>query len=235
MRRRRWREGGSAPSYVPRTLRNMECCAADPGSMLPWVPALRSSAVALHRVRDTPGASSILLSRRLLAGLIDCHMMAMGERGCAIADDQRIELDEAMALFLVIGDDFGARGQFIADPSGAQQLHPASDVNPGAENDVVNQHLVHDPLQQAGMAEPFARIDRIALANIGTIFGRGFASPCARYRTQPLAGFEGRRAHRLALRDWRDFRIIGDRESWCCRWQRNRSARTKLAATFRSE
>src|ERR1700738_3723177 len=41
---------------VPRTLRSAKRCAADPGSInvfVWWVPALRSSARALHRVRDT--------------------------------------------------------------------------------------------------------------------------------------------------------------------------------------
>src|SRR6202023_1417769 len=109
-----------------------------------------------------PGNDRVL-RRRLLARLIDRNMPATGERRHAIADDQRVELDKAMALLLVDVGDFRARGQFIAAARGAEQLHLAADVNPRTEDGVVDQYLVHHPLQQAGMTEPFANIDPIAL------------------------------------------------------------------------
>src|SRR6185312_140482 len=55
-------------TFVPRTLRSTKWCAAEPGSIVWWVPALRSSASALHRVRDT-GSSSLgrdLVERHVL-------------------------------------------------------------------------------------------------------------------------------------------------------------------------
>src|SRR6266404_613287 len=106
------------------------------------------------------------LRRRLLARLIDRDVLAMCHRGAAVGDDQRVQLDEAVALLFIIAGDFCARRQFVTAASGVEQLHPAADVNPGPEDGVVDQHLVHDPLQQAGMAETFACVDRIALADV---------------------------------------------------------------------
>ena len=43
-------------------------------------------------------------------------------------------------------------------------------MNPGPEDRIVDQHAVHHPLDQAGMAEAFAGEDRIGLPDVGEIF-----------------------------------------------------------------
>src|SRR6185437_3400235 len=58
------------------------------------------------------------LRSRLLARLIDCGVLAMGERRLAIGNHQRIELDEAMALLLVIAGDVRPCGEFVAGLAG---------------------------------------------------------------------------------------------------------------------
>src|SRR5665213_2769800 len=105
------------------------------------------------------------LRRRALSRLID-RVVAMRQWRLAVGDGQRVELDEAVALLFVIAGDLCTRRQFIAGLSGREQLHPAADVDPGPEDGIVDKHLVHGSLQQAGMTEAFPRIDRIGLANI---------------------------------------------------------------------
>src|SRR5882757_702982 len=113
--------------------------------------------------------SLILLRRRLLARLVDRDVLAMGQWRAAVGEHERVEFDEAMTFLLVVAGDACTCRQLIAACRGAEKLHPAADMNPGAEDGVVDQHLVHHPLQQAGMAEPFTPIERIALAHVGQI------------------------------------------------------------------
>src|SRR6267378_2424072 len=101
------------------------------------------------------------LRRRLLARLIDRDVLAMCHRGAAVGDDQRVQLDEAVALLFIIAGDFCARGQFVAASRRRQKLHPAADMNPWAQDGVIDQHPVHDPLHEAGMAESFTCVDRV--------------------------------------------------------------------------
>src|SRR5437764_917914 len=84
--------------------------------------------------------------RGLFARLVDRDVLAVCDRSAAVSDDQRIEFDEAMAFLLVIAGHFCARGQFIAATRRCEKLHPAADMNPRAEDGVVDQHLVHDAL-----------------------------------------------------------------------------------------
>src|SRR6476646_2908943 len=112
------------------------------------------------------------LRRGLFARLVDRDVLAMCKRRTAVGDDQRVELDEAVALLFVIAGHLRARGNLIAAAGRSQESHPAADVNPGAQDGVVDQHLVHHPLQQAGMAEPFGYIDRMTLPHIGQILLR---------------------------------------------------------------
>jgi hypothetical protein len=93
---------------------------------------------------------------RLFPRLVDRDVPTVSKRRRAIADDERIQLHKAMALLLVIVGYSRAGDQFISAPRCAQQLHPAADVNPRTEDGVVDQHLVHDPLQLAGMTKAFA-------------------------------------------------------------------------------
>ena len=135
----------------------------------------------------------------MFARLVDRDVLAMRQRRVAVADHQRVEFDEAVALLVVIAGDFRARGQFIADAGRGQKLHPGADMNPWAHDGVVDQHLVHDPRQQAGMTEPFPRVDRFGFANIRQIFPGRVGRPGARHGAEPLAQRIGRRIHRLAL------------------------------------
>ena len=80
-----------------------------------------------------------------------------------------------------------SRRQFIADAGRRQELHPGADMNPRAHDGVVDQHLVHHPLQQPGMAEIISRVDRIGFADIGEILLCGLAGPMARHGAEPLA------------------------------------------------
>src|SRR3954452_20662543 len=105
-------------------------------------------------------ALSPTLRRRLFARLIDRNVLAMRQGRAAIGNNQRVEFDEAVALLFVVAGDLGASGQFIAAPSGAEKLHAAAYMNPRPENGVIDQHPVQDPLDQAGMPEPFGQIDR---------------------------------------------------------------------------
>jgi hypothetical protein len=116
-----------------------------------------------------------------------CWQCATG--GAAVCDDQRIQLDKAVAFLLVIAGDLCARDQFVATPRRRQQLHPAADMNPWTEDGVIDQHPVHHPLHQPGMAKSLAWVDRVTFAHVAQIFVCGFSSPCARHRAQPLAEF----------------------------------------------
>src|ERR1700686_510004 len=100
-----------------------------------------------HDELEVRGVRQQALSRRLLARLVDRDVLAMRQRGAAVGDDQRVELDEAVALLFVVAGDFCARRQFVAAAGGAGKLHPAADMNPWAQDGVIDQHLVHDPLQ----------------------------------------------------------------------------------------
>src|ERR1700730_15964522 len=133
-----------------------------------------------------PGLS-LILRRLLLARLVDRDVLAMRQWRAAVGDDERVELDETMAFLLVIAGDACARRQLVAATRSVEKLHPAADMNPRAQDGVVDQHPVHDPLQQAGMAEPFTRTNRIALAHIGQVFRRSFAGPGARHGAEPSA------------------------------------------------
>src|SRR6185369_15435130 len=101
------------------------------------------------------------LRRCLLARLVDRDVVAMRQRRLAVRDYQRVKLDETMALLVVIADHLRAGGNHVAGLRGGKQLHAAADVDPRAEDGVVDQHLVHHPLEQAGMAEAFLGVDRI--------------------------------------------------------------------------
>src|SRR5207237_1964234 len=131
--------------------------------------------------------------------------------------NKRIELDEAVTLLFVVAGHPRASREFIAGLCGRKELHAAADVNPGAENGVVDQNLVHHPLQQGGMAETFADINLVALPDVIKIFSCRIASPFARQRAKPFADFVRIRAHRLPLGPGRYFDEILEREQW---WRR---------------
>src|SRR3954447_12383344 len=94
-----------------------------------------------------------------------------------VGDKQRIKLDKAVALFLVVPCDLGACGQLVAAASCGEKLHSAADMNPRSENGIVDQYSVHDPLQQPGMTEAFSRVDRVALTYVSQIFLRRLPQP----------------------------------------------------------
>src|SRR5215813_80314 len=175
------------------------------------------------------GEGPTRLSRRLFAWLVDRDVPAMRERRLAVGDDQRVQFDEAMAFLLVIADYLRTRREHVAGLRGRQQLHPAADMNPGAEDRVVDQRLVHHPLQHAGMAEILPRIERIALADIGEILRRRLARPVARQGAEPFADLVGTRADRLALRDRCGFAVIPNCNIRCGCRQRRASGGAQLA------
>src|SRR5215472_12759298 len=90
------------------------------------------------------------LSRSLLSRLVDRDMPAMREWRRSVGNHQRIELDKAVAFLFVVANDPGTRRELVADLCRGQKLHPAADMNPGTKDGVVDQSLVHHPLQQAG-------------------------------------------------------------------------------------
>src|SRR5437879_423690 len=102
------------------------------------------------------GDVSKILRRSLFARLVDRDVPAMRQRRPAVCDNKRIELDEAVTLLFVVAGHPRASREFVAGLRCCNELHPAADMNPGAENGVVDQNLVHDPLQQGGMAKAFA-------------------------------------------------------------------------------
>ena len=69
---------------------------------------------------------------RLFARLVDRDMPAMRQRRAAVGDNQRVEFDEAVALLVIIADDLGTRGQFIADTGGSAQPGPQPVSTPAA-------------------------------------------------------------------------------------------------------
>jgi hypothetical protein len=67
-----------------------------------------------------------------------------GDRGLLRGKNEHVELDEAVALALVIGGDDGAGRQFVADMGGGEMLHRAADMHPRAQYDVVAQCPIAD-------------------------------------------------------------------------------------------
>src|SRR5437879_11899608 len=105
------------------------------------------------------GDVSKILRRSLFARLVDRDVPAMRQLRPAVRDNQRIELDEAVTLLFIVAGHPRASREFVAGLCGGKELHAAADVNPGSENGVVDQNLVHHPLQQGGMAETFTGIN----------------------------------------------------------------------------
>src|SRR6476469_161887 len=89
-----------------------------------WMPGTRPAMTKSAASGNAKMAAVYIASRRrLLARLVDGGVLAMRHRRSAVGDDQRVELDEAVALLVVIAGDFCARGQFIAAASGVEKLH----------------------------------------------------------------------------------------------------------------
>src|SRR3954464_3216592 len=109
-----------------------------------------------------------------------------------VGNKQRIKLDKAVALFLVVAGDLGACGQLVAAARCGEKLHSAADVNPRAENGIVDQYPVRAQPPQPGMTEAFSRVDRVALTYVSQIFRRRFTSPHARRGAEPLPELIGR-------------------------------------------
>ncbi|MEH2689969.1 hypothetical protein DXU04_34435 [Bradyrhizobium diazoefficiens] len=169
-----------------------------------------------------------MLRRSLLARLVDRGVLAMRQRCRAVGDDQRVELDEAVALLLVVRGDLGPRNDLVAGARGRQQLHAAADVDPRAQNGIVDEDAIHHALDQAGMAEPLAREDRIGFPDIGEIVRGGLPDPSARLCAKPFAGLERRRADRLALSDRGDREIVAQIHRRRSRRQRGRPGGAEL-------
>src|SRR3954454_22089144 len=111
----------------------------------PRIHHLRKSLSKWMDYRSRPAITNS--RRRLFARLVDRDVLAVRDRGTAVGDDKRIEFDEAMALLLVVAGHLCTRDQLVAAARRRQQLHLAADVNPRPEDGVVDQHLVHDPLE----------------------------------------------------------------------------------------
>ena len=75
-------------------------------------------ATAYRMPRSSRGMTPVSLRRRLLAGLVDRDVLAMGERLLSVRHDEGVELDEAVALLLVIRGDFRARDDLVAGTCG---------------------------------------------------------------------------------------------------------------------
>src|SRR5580658_1752041 len=65
-----------------------------------------------------------------LARAIDRQMLGAGDRRALIGDDQRVDIDEQMALMLVIAGDAGAHAERVADPRCSEMLDLAADMHP---------------------------------------------------------------------------------------------------------
>ena len=71
---------------------------------------------------------------------------------------QNIEIDEAVALALVIGGDVGAQRKCVAHLGGGKIPYRAADVNPRPQHHVLHQRLVAKAQHDAGMREAFAHM-----------------------------------------------------------------------------
>src|SRR5258708_6707109 len=94
------------------------------------------------------------------------------KRAALSGKDQRVKIDEQMALVLVIGGDAGASGQGLADPRRRQILNPAADMDPRAERDVAAQEKIAGAQYRARVDQPLLGVERRALAQIGAVFRR---------------------------------------------------------------
>src|SRR6516165_1059012 len=94
---------------------------------------------------------------------------AMGEVGHGfrfVRDDDRVELDDGVTFGgYDIGSNLRAQRQLLTSVRRSMMTDPAADVDPGAENDVLQQRLIGKPQDLAGMHQPLGPIDRIDLAD----------------------------------------------------------------------
>src|SRR4051794_458655 len=97
------------------------------------------------RNENAPAASSIPIPQPKdraalrsggLAQPIDRGMADMGDRGRAVRQHHRIDVDEAVALLLVIAGDPRPHRQSVTDMRYCEMLDPAAGMHPGAEHDI---------------------------------------------------------------------------------------------------
>ena len=110
----------------------------------------------------------------------------MRDRRLAARDDQSIEIDELVALALVIPGDLGAQREHVIDACRAKIAHRTADMNPRTQNCVLHQRPVQRAQQIAGVNDTIARIDRIGLADVSQVIRRTLAERVRR-NTEPFA------------------------------------------------
>src|SRR5215469_4874787 len=69
--------------------------------------------------------------------------------------DERVQINEQMALMFVIGGDASAPGQRLADPGGGEVLDAATNMDPRPEHDITAQEEIAGPQHGTGMDQPF--------------------------------------------------------------------------------
>ena len=70
--------------------------------------------------RCDAGDRSCVSRRRQMAKLIHRRMQDLRQHALAVGDDEAIEIDEAMALALVVGDDLASAPRVVADFAGGK-------------------------------------------------------------------------------------------------------------------
>src|SRR5262245_7944988 len=103
---------------------------------------------------------------RRTARPIDRRVGDAGDGGGGVGEDEAVELDEAVALPLVVGGDLGAYGERVADAGGGEVVGLAGDVNPGTQHDIVSQRPVEEARQLARVRQALAPVEGVALAHV---------------------------------------------------------------------
>ena len=140
------------------------------------------------------------------ARAIDGGVGDAGDGGGAVGDDEAVEVDEAVALLLVVAHYLGAHRQLVADLGGGEVVDLAADVDPRSQHDVVGERPVEKARQLARMRQVLAPIERVALAHVGDVLGRPFPSDVERADAERAANRQRDLVGRGALRDGGDGR-----------------------------
>ena len=102
---------------------------------------------------------------RELTREVDGGMQHMSEHALIIGDDKRVDIDQAMALALVVGGNARAHGKDIANNRGREVLHAAAGVHPRPKDDVVAQGEVACAQHEARVDKVFTPIKHVGFAD----------------------------------------------------------------------
>ena len=146
---------------------------------------------AAYWIPRLPGMTGrgAVLRRRLLTRLVDRDVVAMRQRRLAVGDDQRVELDEAVALLVVMP--ITLRGRWSPPSLRRKAIACGCRRNPGAPKWRCRPAPGSSPAAAGRDDQALSRrSDR--LPDVGQIFAGRVARPVARRGAEPFAEFVGR-------------------------------------------